>query len=202
MLAHELNVGDGGAAGGEARGGLDVVQLDLARHAAQPQLLVLREQTVLENDLAGDGLLEALAGLAADGHDLAHLIGDVVPITGFDLGEVHDVVNLRGAVGNGVLRLEDLSRDASLPERERDGSTHVYVRSCEQRSAAGALAGVDGHHLEVVAPRLVAELLHVCFGGVWVQIGVVNESGEVIEGIASGHMGLLSSVFALHNIAS
>ena len=155
---------------------------------AETELLVLGEQAVLENDLAGDGLFAVLAGLAADGHDLAHLVGHVAPVAGLDLGEVDHVVDFGRPALDGVLRLEDLSRDASLPERERDGSTHVYVRSCEQRSAAGALAGVDGHHLEVVAPRLVAELLHACFGGVGVEVGVVAEPREVVEGVALSHV--------------
>ena len=175
MLAHELDVLDGGAAGREARGGLDEGREHLARNLAELELLVLGEKAVLEDDLGGD------VRLATDGHDLGHLILDVVPVPSLDLGEVDHVVNLVRAVGEGVSGLERLYGDGGLPKGEANGGAGVDVGAGEQLGAELGLDRVHRDHLEVIAPGLLAELFHVRTRGIRVQVGVVDEAGKIIN---------------------
>ena len=61
VFAHEPHVVNGGTAGGKAGARLDEGGLYLARNLAELDLLVIGEQTVLKDDLAGDGLLASFA---------------------------------------------------------------------------------------------------------------------------------------------
>lgn len=175
VLAHESDALDGCAASGESGGGLHESGQDHACDLAQLELLILGEQAILEDDLGGD------AGLTADSDDLLHLILDVGPVAGLDLGEVDHVIDLVRAVGQCVLGLEDLGGDGGLAEGEADGGAGVDVGAGEELGAELGLDGIDGDHLEVVVLCLLAELLHVLARGVGVEVGVINQAGEVIE---------------------
>ena len=61
---------------------------------------------------------------------------------------------------------------------------------------AGELVGaearlnlVDGDHLKVIALGFVAQLGHVGFGGVGVQVGVVDQAAQVVQGVDAAHGG-------------
>ena len=174
----------------EAGARLDERGLDLLGDLGELDLLVIVEQAVLEDHLAGNGLLAALAGLAAHGHNLRHLVGDVVPVPSLDLGEVHHIVNLGGAVLDGVLGLEDLGGNGGLAEGEGNGGTRVDIGASKLLGAELGLDLVDGNHLEVIALGLIAQLSHVGLGGIGVQVGVVNEAREVVERVGC-HLVLL-----------
>lgn len=166
--------------------------LDLAGDLAELELLVVREQAVLEDDLRGDEDAAAIGLLAADVDDRAHLLGHVGPVALLDLGKVNHVVDFVRACREGVLGLERLGGDGGLAEREANRGANVDVGSLEHGVAAGALARVDGDHAEVILERLVAEFAHIGVGGVRLEVRVVKKAGEVIERIAFSYEALQS----------
>lgn len=124
--------------------------LDLARDLAELELLVSREQAVLEDDLRGDEDAAAIGLLAAGVDDRAHLLGHVGPVALLDFGEVNHVVDLVRAGGEGIFGLEGLAGNGGLAERKTNRGANVDVGSLEHGLAASALARVDGDHAEVI----------------------------------------------------
>lgn len=103
--------------------------LDLARDLAELELLVSREQAVLEDDLRGDEDAAAIGLLAAGVDDRAHLLGHIGPVALLDFGEVNHVVDLVRAGGEGIFGLEGFAGNGGLVERKTNRGANVDVGS-------------------------------------------------------------------------
>ena len=102
----------GGAAGGEAGGGLDVSHLFLGGQLAELDLLHVAEQAGLDDDLQ--------RAAQAGGLDAGDLVGDVVPLAVLHHAVVDDHVDLAGPVFHGVLGLKDLGGSGVVAVGEAD----------------------------------------------------------------------------------
>ena len=173
LAHHELHVRERGAAGSKARGGLDKVRTDLAGDGAEAALLRVGEVAVLKDDLGENALFPA------EGDDGGHLPLHVVQVSGLELRQVHDVVDLVRAVLDGQARLQELDVDARLPEREADGRADVHGRAAQELLDPAHGRGVDGRHGEPIASAVRAKGCKVRGRGVRAQERVVKVLGQL-----------------------
>ena len=112
MLRKQLHIVERGAAGGEAGGGLDIVRSRIGDDLTHLDLLVVRQQARLDNDLQ-----ELTLAMLLDGLDFFE---QIVPALILDPADVDDHVDLVRAVLNRVECFEALGLCRVVAVREAD----------------------------------------------------------------------------------
>ena len=96
----------------------------------------------------------------------------------FGFGDVDDIVDLIGTIGDGVERLGAFGWDAHLTKGEGDGCSDVDIRSFQELLAEPDRIGIDGDHHEAVVSCFLTEHFKIAFLGVCFQLRVVKEFAE------------------------
>ena len=170
-----------GASRPVARRGLDVIGPHLAADLAEPDLLRVVEEAVLEDHL------HERAPLVRRGRHGRDVGGHGVPCSADRLADVDDHVELGCAVVHGCLRLEDLHLRGVAAVGEPDGGPHRDLRPPEQ---AGGLA--DGVRLDADARHAVfrgelAALLELLVRQGGSQQRVIDPPGDQVVGQYKSH---------------
>ena len=174
-LAHQADMLDGRAhhlavrVAGEAGGGLDERRAGLLGRDAGLDDLRLGQLAGLKDDLHRDR-----SGGVDDRRDLA---AHEQPVAALDVPDVHDHVDLIGAVVHGISGLEDLGRGRHGSQREADHGHDLRGRAVgglEIRRRLRYIAAVDAHAREAVLHPLLTEPLDIGRSCLRPQVGVIE----------------------------
>ncbi len=190
-LAHEADVLDGCAAGGETGGGLHEVRAALDGEAARADLLLIGEQAALDDDLE---VRAAGVGGVCHGGDVG---ADDVVVTGLELADVDDHVDLARTGGHHVGGLGGLGGGGHGAQREADDGAGHDVGALEGGGDARDPIAVHAYGGGVQLARLSGDAVDLLGGGVRLEPGVVHVLGEF--GFGGGPGG--PYVYALESVA-
>ena len=143
MRAHKRHIVKGRAALREAGGGLDIFRAARRDDLAELDLLLVREQAALDDDLEE---LPAARGLDAD-----DLVEQHIPALVLHHAEIDDHIDLVRAVFHGVLGLKDLGGGGIVAVWEADNGADLHLtvyiafgsRHMRGRDADGGAAEAD-----------------------------------------------------------
>ena len=164
-LDHQLDVVEGGTCGREAGAGLDVVSARLADDVAHLFLLLVGQQTGLDDDLE-----HLVAHCLFHG---ANVLADGVVLLVLQAADVDDHVHLGSAVLNGLLGLERLGLGVHGAQREANDAAH---RDAASQILHGLfhIAGVDADGSRVIFHGLVADNLDLRPSGLRLEQSVIH----------------------------
>ena len=162
----------GGAAGGEAGGGLDVVRAGLGHQLAQLDLLRLGEQAGFHDHLED----AALAG----GFDSLDLGQHLIPPLILHPADVDHHVDLVGAVADGVLGLKDLDGGGRVAVGETDDGADLQLVAHVVRRLLHK-GGGNAHGGAAVLQPVVADLLDLGPGRLLFEQSVVAVGQDVLH---------------------
>ena len=165
----------GSPGGGESGGRFDVIRAALRHNPAQAHLLLLGEQTGLDDDLKHQAAARLL--------HRADFGKQVVPPTVLGPADVDHHVDLLGPVGYGVLGLKHLDGGGGVAVGETDHSTHRELVSQIIRGLF-YIAGRNTHAGAAISGPIVADLLDFLPGGGLGEQCVVYsvQNGLVVHG--------------------
>ena len=119
ILGKQLNIPEGRAALGETGGGLDVVGAGLGDQSAHGNFFLVSQQAGLN-----DNLQDAVAADSLQGLDLFQ---NLVGLSGLQVADIDDHVDLVGTVIDGVLSLEGLHSGGIVAVGESDDRADFYA---------------------------------------------------------------------------
>ena len=164
-LDHQLHIVEVGTGGGEAGAGLDVVGTGLADDVAHLFLLLLGQQTSLNDDLQN---------LIA--HSLLHgtdILADSIVLLVLQAADVDDHIHLGCAVGDGSLGFKSLAGGIHSTQREAYHAAHGDA-ACHILHSLLDVAGVDADRCGVVCNGFVTQLLDLGPGSLRLQQGMID----------------------------
>ena len=136
----------------ESRRGLDIVGAALRHGAARRDLLLLREEASLDDDLKH--------ALAAERLERAHLLRHILLLAGLEHADVHHHVDLRRTVRERLRRLRELRSRRRVAVREADDRRHLQPRPVDAREPRD-VARRHHHRRRTVADGLLRYALHL-----------------------------------------
>ena len=164
MLGEQLHIGKGSAGGGEAGGGLDIVGAGVGHALAQGDLLLIGQQTGLDDDLQDAAHAMFL--------DLMDLLGDLGPLAFLGPADVDDHIHFVSTVTDGIMGHEALGGGGGIAVGEADNGAnsqlfaHIFLGLLHEGS--GDADGSGG-----ILHTIVADGLDVSPGSGLSQQGVV-----------------------------
>ena len=172
VLREQLHVMERRAAGGEAGGGLDVVCAGIGDDFAHLDLLVVRQQARLDDDLQELALAVLLDGL--------DLFEQIVPALVLDPADVDDHVDLVRAVLDRVERFEALGLRRVVAVREADdGADGQLVPDVVLRLLHIGSGDADGRGM--ILHAVVADGLDLGPGRRLGEEGVIDFTEDLVQ---------------------